>query len=666
MHPYNSTNMAGTPMTTFKQPVFIPAFLYLIFSLTTAFADETADAAGITMDNEVCVGCHGMEGFAVPKADGSMRSLHIVTDSFFKSVHAKRACVECHQDIQQIPHRENIQRKVGCIQCHRNLLDEAKRNNKTDQAERLSVVVKQIDSYMGSVHARPNIEDQSRTNATCYNCHNAHYIFPHESMERVESRLNIHNVCGKCHEDKQRAYLTSVHGKEVTQNSNINAATCIDCHMATAHDIESPSMEQTKVSITQNCGNCHAKQLKTYTWTYHGQINKLGYAHTAKCFDCHGSHEIQRVDDPASSVHATNRLETCKKCHENATEGFTSFYPHGNTHDYDRYPGMWIASKFMILLLAGVFTFFWSHAALWFYREYKDRKERKEKPHIDTAELPEKYRGKHYRRFSGMWRLAHLLLALAVMILVLTGMTVMYADSFWAPTVMALIGGPKVAAVLHRIGALMFIGIFFAHLAYFAYSIGRNWKSFKWFGPKSLLPNWQDLRDVIAMFRWFFGKGQRPIFDRWAYWEKFDYWAPFWGLTIVGVSGIMMWFPEPTAALLPGWAFNIATIVHGEEAFLAAVFLFTVHYFNSHFRPDKFPQDIVMFTGSVPLEEFRHEHTLEYQSLLESGELDKYLVSAPSVPLTKASKILGATLIIVGLGLLTLVLLGFWGNVLYG
>jgi hypothetical protein len=91
-----------------------------------------------------------------------------------------------------------------------------------------------------------------------------------------------------------------------------------------------------------------------------------------------------------------------------------------------------------------------------------------------------------------------------------------------------------------------------------------------------------------------------------------------------------------------------------------------VHYFNSHFRPDKFPQDISMFTGAVPLEEFKHEHKLEYERLVKSGELDKYLVDAPSAPMTTGSKILGATLIIIGLVLLTLVVLGFWGNVFYG
>jgi cytochrome b subunit of formate dehydrogenase len=178
----------------------------------------------------------------------------------------------------------------------------------------------------------------------------------------------------------------------------------------------------------------------------------------------------------------------------------------------------------------------------------------------------------------------------------------------------------------------------------------------------SLVPRWQDLWDMIAMFKWFFGKGPRPVFDRWTYWEKFDYWAVFWGMAIIGGSGMMLAFPNVTAAVLPGWVFNVATVVHGEEAFLAAVFLFTVHFFNNHLRPDKLPPpDIVMFTGAVSLEEFSREHTLEYERLLKSGELKKYLVDAPSRPMTLGSRILGIALIAFGLILLALVLIGFSG-----
>jgi hypothetical protein len=124
----------------------------------------------------------------------------------------------------------------------------------------------------------------------------------------------------------------------------------------------------------------------------------------------------------------------------------------------------------------------------------------------------------------------------------------------------------------------------------------------------------------------------------------------------------MLAFPRATASVLPGWMFNVATIVHGEEAVLAAVFLFTVHFFNNHFRPDKFPLDTVMFTGAVPLEEFKREHALEYKRLLEAGQLQKYLVDAPSRPMSVGSKALGFTLISIGLLLLVLVVAGFIGR----
>ena len=170
-----------------------------------------------------------------------------------------------------------------------------------------------------------------------------------------------------------------------------------------------------------------------------------------------------------------------------------------------------------------------------------------------------------------------------------------------------------------------------------------------------------DFKDAIEMFKWFFGVGPRPYFDRWTYWEKFDYWAPFWGMTIIGVSGMMMWLPDLTASYLPGWVFNVAAIVHGEEAFLAAVFLFTVHFFNNHFRPDNFPQSTTMFTGRMSLDEYRHEHRRDYERLWASGGLGKYLVNAPTPPQSRAASLLGATLITIGLILLTLVITGFLG-----
>ena len=608
--------------------------------------------------NDRCLKCHGRENFSRETASGEQRLLHVDAEKFKESVHGSRDCVNCHKDITKVPHNKGVERKVGCVKCHQDLWAEKQQGEETTEHARLGEVVEQIESYMGSIHARPSIDDQSRTNATCYNCHDAHYITPIDTFNRNENKLKVPSICGKCHTQELKTYLTSVHGKEIG-SGNTNAAVCSDCH--SAHNIDTPNDVSGRLAITAQCGNCHEDQLESYMETYHGKITQLGYGETAKCYDCHGSHAIKRVDEPDSKVHNGNRLKTCQSCHQDATEGYVTFQPHGTTNNFAEYPEMWLAKKGMIGLLLGTFAFFWLHSALWFYREYQDRKTGKNRPHIriEDMDMPE---GKtHFRRFTKWWRLAHLVGALSIMLLALTGLTVLFSGSGWAPYVMNLLGGPVSAGILHRIGAVGFMGVFFIHLIYFAFHIGKNWRTFEWFGPNSLVPNWADLGDAIAMFRWFFGLGPRPVLDHFSYWEKFDYWAPFWGMTIIGLSGLMMWFPEVTAAYLPGWVFNVASIVHGEEAILAVVFLFTVHFFNNHFRPDKFPLDTTMFTGRVPLEHYRHEHRREYDRLVASGELHKYLVDAPSEPMARGSSLLGGTLIIIGLTLLTLVLLGFLG-----
>ena len=211
------------------------------------------------------------------------------------------------------------------------------------------------------------------------------------------------------------------------------------------------------------------------------------------------------------------------------------------------------------------------------------------------------------------------------------------------------------------------IAVFAAHIVYAAIHIARNWKTFKVFGPYSLMPNWQDAADFVAMFKWFFGRRPRPTFDHWNYQQKVDYWAPFWGIAMLAATGAMLWFKTLTAAYLPGWTFNVATVAHGDEALLAAAYLFTVHYFVNHWRPDKFPLDIVIFTGSMPLEEFKREYAVEYRPLGGNRTNSSSIWwTAPSRPLTLGSKILGFGLVAVGLALLVMMAIGFSGNLIGG
>jgi len=617
-------------------------------------------------DNTGCLSCHekSKSEILVQVEEGKNRPLKAVNDeNYLQSVHAKMLCVECHKEIANsgAPHKKYATKLLSCTECHQNLWETG--DNKTKNP-RLGIVVQNIEAYRKSFHARPNQDDPGRANATCNDCHDTHsFKVPLKgSTERTDWRLTIPTTCGpNCHSEQYDTYETSAHGKQVIEKHNPKGAVCTDCH--TSHSITNTSADPFKMDVTQVCGGCHQENLRSYVNTYHGQVNSLGYTYTAKCYDCHGSHGILGSKDPASKVHPDNRLKACKECHDGktrslATAGFITFGPHANSHDYAKYPQVWIATKFMVALLIGVFTFFWLHSGLWYFRERQERKAHKKVAHVRTEgmQLDE---SKFFQRFPVGWRIAHLSFALVTMTLVLTGTAALFSNTGWASAVAHVVGGAKVLAVIHRIAAVMFVGIFLIHFVYVMQKLLRD-RKFRWFGPDSLVPNWKDLADAWGMFKWFFGKGEKPLFDRWTYFEKFDYWAVFWGVTIIGFSGLMLAFPTVTATYLPGWVLNVATIVHGEEAFLAAVFLFTVHFFNNHFRPHKLPPpDIVMFTGTQSLEEFRNEHPAQYRRLVDAGELEDYLVDGPSKRMTFGSNVLGLVLIAMGLTLLTLVVIGF-------
>ncbi|MEO5331494.1 MAG: cytochrome c3 family protein [Magnetococcus sp. YQC-5] len=622
-------------------------------------------------ENDKCTYCHGVKGFSTLKSEGeklksNRQNLHVDMETFNKSVHGKRLCVECHADITKVPHVEGEKHKVNCVQCHEDLF--AKRTvPRAKGEEALDRVVENITQFMDSIHAKPNKKDPSRPNAYCSDCHNGHEIFAKGSAERKEFHMKSPLICGQCHEKQLGVYENSLHGKAVLRWGDDAKPVCADCH--TPHQISAAKTSNAQVIITQNCGTCHKEQYNTYINTYHGQVNKLGYANTAKCFDCHESHDNKRITDPASKVHMDNREKTCKACHKNVSEGFLTFQPHGSTQNFDKYPEMWLTSKGMIGLLVGVFAVFWTHSMLWFWRERKEKKagiHHKPPKEVEETPLPATGERINVQRFPAMWRVAHISFALSIMVLGATGLTVLFASSFWAKTMARMLGGPENMAIIHRFAAVVFVGVFFIHLVYVLHKLLiKNRKTFQWFGPYSLVPRWQDLWDLIAMLKWFAGKGPRPHFDHWTYWEKFDYWAPFWGVSIIGGSGLVLWYPGFAGQYLPGWIFNVATIFHGEEAVLAIIFLFSVHFFNCHLRPSKFPLDIIMFTGNMPMEEFKEQRTVEFQRMAAEGKLAEVMVKPATDKFQFYAKILGFTLLAVGLTLLFLALSGLLTEIIH-
>ena len=250
---------------------------------------------------------------------------------------------------------------------------------------------------------------------------------------------------------------------------------------------------------------------------------------------------------------------------------------------------------------------------------------------------------RQFQRFTRVNRGLHFFMILSFLSLAFTGLTLKFAYTGWAVILSHLLGGFESARYIHRFSAVIMITVFIIHLISIVKMKRRENKSWLQllFGRDSMMFNKKDLQDFVGSVKWFIGMGERPQYGRWTYWEKFDYFAVFWGIFVIGSTGLTLWIPETLTLILPGWVINVATIIHSDEALLATGFIFTVHFFNTHLRPEKFPMDIVIFSGRVPLEEFKIDRPDEYRELVESGELEKFLVEPYQPIVIRAIKIFG-------------------------
>ena len=265
----------------------------------------------------------------------------------------------------------------------------------------------------------------------------------------------------------------------------------------------------------------------------------------------------------------------------------------------------------------------------------------------------------HIERFDSFPRFLHVLVIVSFLSLALTGMVIKFSNIEIFQTLASMIGGYEVTGFIHRFAALMTVAYFVLHLGYIIRRKKEKKRHIKYLfmGENTMVPQKRDLIEFFQTIKWFLGKGEKPDYGRWTYWEKFDYFAVFWGVFIIGMSGLILWFPVFFTSLgLPGWFINVATIIHSDEALLATGFIFTIHFFNTHFRPDKFPIDTVIFTGKMSLEEFKEDRPRQYRQMVEDGELEESLTTEPSERFTRISRIFGFTALSIGVGLVFLII----------
>jgi hypothetical protein len=587
---------------------------------------------GMAIDPATCLGCH---------------SNKISVRDFSASVHGKNACTSCHVDITDLLKHMKKEIKVQKVQCER--------CHKKENAE-----------HYTSIHVSKGV--------MCANCHTD--IHTHTYWKN-DKRIAVAK-CIQCH-DKEAVYQKSIHGKGVAAG-NMDSAACHDCH--NLHSIQKLGAEKEHREFhTKVCLKCHSDdkmmarnkvdnvKVKSYMDSYHGKNYRLGFPEkVAGCADCHSAHAVLPEEDPKSTVNPANLVKTCGQCHAKATPLFTKFYAHGEHNDRKHYPILFYTFIAMTGLLVGTFSVFWIHTLLWMFRGFIENREKADL--LAAGEIhhviPEAH--KQYRRFKPVHIFMHLLVITSFLGLSLTGLPLKFSDQHWAITLMNFYGGSAHAALFHRICAgITFVYFAMAlvmsiHFLFIRKDIKGNFLQ-RLFGPDSLCPNLRDITDVVGMIKWFFFKGPKPTFERWTYWEKFDFIAVFWGMFAIGGSGLMLWFPEFFGLFLPGWAFNVATIVHSDEALLATGFIFSVHFFNTPGRPEKFPMDFVIFNGQIGKEEMLEERGDQWKRYEEEGITEQFACKKTSgVVYDFLVKGFGFTALFIGLGLLLLMILAFVGG----
>lgn len=269
---------------------------------------------------------------------------------------------------------------------------------------------------------------------------------------------------------------------------------------------------------------------------------------------------------------------------------------------------------------------------------------------------------RYFRRFTPAQTLLHATVVITFLGLAMTGLPLRFSTSPLAKDFARTVGGFGAILFFHKFCAVILTIAFLGHVGHVFYrGFARKEKGIFW-GPTSMVPQWKDAKDLFGNFRWFLGLGPRPRFERYAYWEKFDYWAVFWGMVVIGFSGYAMWFAPFFAHFLPGWALNAALIIHGEEGLLAVLFIFAIHFFNTHLRPGAFPMDMVVLTGRETGEEFKEKRTMEYSRLAQEGKLDERVDQPPSSSLVTTTRIAGGVAVLVGIVLLILTLIAYFSG----
>jgi cytochrome b subunit of formate dehydrogenase len=453
-------------------------------------------------------------------------------------------------------------------------------------------------------------------------------------------------ACQTCHQEVTDALAQSIHGKWLQGDAKVAGPTCTSCH-GSIHAVQKLAAYDPKAGarqpvpadrreIARRCEACHGDEEYTkaaglpsevavaYHDSIHGRLVRVGNAAAPSCTSCHaaakdkgGTHAIVTKTDPRSIVFAANRKQTCQRCHDRASDSFAGLIAHKPPQEMGGSPVPHLVHIAFSYLTTLTLLFFAFHVLVDFFYELRQRLKAKH------GHAPPVGAVRAVIRFDLHQRIQHWFMLSGVILLGITGWPLRGAGTFgnapiiggrdaapYSQAFMKLFGGAESAALWHRVGAVLIMISAAYHLFYLTFLAAQKRL------PLSMLPGPKDALDMKDNILFMLGvKKERPKFDRYMYLEKFDYWAVFWGIVMMVGTGFVFWFPTFFAQYAPSWVISSALIVHGEEATLAVVFLFVVHFYNVHLKPSIFPMNWAWLNGKITVDMLKHEHPLEYERL---------------------------------------------------
>ncbi len=465
----------------------------------------------------------------------------------------------------------------------------------------------------------------------CAACHpnNQRYPHPHVSAAgpRELSRSIVQKTCFDCHEQVFQQFKTSVHGKALVEEGNLDVPGCPDCHGV--HNIRDPHTNLFRMESPDTCSRCHADPAlaarygmspnvtESYLKDFHGASIRLTRdkspniaSYKPVCYDCHGIHDIKKVDDPTSRVVKENLVATCRRCHPGADATFPAAWTSHYEPDRSRWPLVyWIDTAYKILI-PGIVGPMVLYILLDLFRALVNRFKNREPGQRPAPRKPER----QFVRFTLVQRIEHALLVLSFTTLVVTGVSQKLNNHPAAEWVILHLGGIEAVRVVHRSFALLLIveAVFHVGVVGWAVLARKQYDTLR-----AMTPNRKDIRDAAHAVLYLVGlRKERPRFDRYDFRQKFEYLSLAWGTIVMVITGLMMWFPVQTARWTSGEMIPAAKAAHGGEGLLAFLAILIWHMYSAHLSPEVFPIDTTIFTGKISEQRMLREHPAEYERIL--------------------------------------------------